>query len=1019
MAVTKLTSFNISYRKTGTSQGSWVRTTKSFDRSKGEYKLFRSWQEEAYSKLRTSGHWAVFAPMGAGKSVLIHALLHRKLLKNPKLRAIIAVPQTIIAHSFDEPVKLQTEDGKYDCSINHNFFDDPNSTIRGLINFLTSGYGHDVFDRIALCSHAALVQAFSKAPDVFHDLVIVLDEAHHSQFVEIEKIAREITNGLGATIRFALSKPKKNIQLGISTATFFRGDLFPIIPKAQFERHFDVVNYAFDRHLKENCNFSTFGYDFLLYKSAYIEATKDIFKKRINKTIVFIPPVNSRLSRQKHNDVIEIYKSIAQSSHPKWKDITSGPDCGLTLLKRGSKWIKVVNLVDIRNREAKKRLIKLAHDSQAGSSIDVVIALGMFKEGANWKWAEDVVVIGAKGSLQEHIQILGRLFRPAPSKEHVRVHHVLPFTLDCLKDGENSDVFNDYLKAVLLSMLFEDIFTPPNLMPNPEHNTSKRTEKSVNLLAEIPIDKRERVFRNTILECTRRNAQDFEFNQNKEKLRFEVKKIIEKNFLEEGVTQHLDVITEQMWKFIRGHAVKCARAIDLKDINIRLVEEDPANIILMYTARDCGYRTLQELREQYSLFINSADENKRRLLEMAKRGEPKPVQTHQLGKSFASYIYPTSGCYDPTFTATIKKIAPEWLVNTAEQNKLKLIKLAQTGAGRPSNRTQLGSAFQSYIRPSQTTYDPDFLKMITEVAPGWFADVSAENKKQLIEMAKRGEPIPHHKKHPLGAVFRNYIYGEDQTFKNKILEIAPDWITDSSTKIKNTLIKMAKDGNSAPSWKTKLGNALMRYTRSSYADYDLRFEKQIKSLAPHWFIDRVEENKKKLLLLAKRKGARPRRGKHPLGQIFASYINKSSECYDQKFKREVEKLVPEWFQSESELRKEELLKLAAKHKTRPSGRTAIGNALFRYTNPKKGQYDKEFTKKISKLAPGWFSDSVAERKAQLLQMAVRGENRPHSAKHALGGSLCHYTLPSQPSYDPVFHRKIKKLAPHWFKKGRQ
>ena len=140
----------------------------------------------------------------------------------------------------------------------------------------------------------------------------------------------------------------------------------------------------------------------------------------------------------KNEDVTKVYESIAQSKRPK---VVPQPD-GLTLVKRGSRWIKVVNLVDTELRDEKKKLIKKAHDAKRPDLIDVVIALGMFKEGANWQWAEEVVIIGAKNSLSEHIQTIGRLFRPAPGKRSIKVLQVLPYTFDCMDKEESLAVFS-------------------------------------------------------------------------------------------------------------------------------------------------------------------------------------------------------------------------------------------------------------------------------------------------------------------------------------------------------------------------------------------------------------------------------------------------------------------------------------------------------------------------------------------------------------------------------------------------
>ena len=223
MPVTRRSAFNVTYRPEG-----WVRTRKKFDKVKQGYMTFHSWQKEAYAQLKGTKHWALFAPMGSGKSVEIQALTHHKLSRSPNLRAVISVPQTIIGQSFEEPIGVLTADGKFDCSISHNFFDDHERSVDGLLAFLAGGSGKDISDRTALCSHSAIVLAFKKNPKSFRDVLIVIDETHHAQFVEMDELELMITNGLGALIHHTFKHPERNIHLGISTATFFRGDQYQL-----------------------------------------------------------------------------------------------------------------------------------------------------------------------------------------------------------------------------------------------------------------------------------------------------------------------------------------------------------------------------------------------------------------------------------------------------------------------------------------------------------------------------------------------------------------------------------------------------------------------------------------------------------------------------------------------------------------------------------------------------------------------------------------------------------------------
>ena len=116
-------------------------------------------------------------------------------------------------------------------------------------------------------------------------------------------------------------------------------------------------------------------------------------------------------------------------------------------------------------------------------------------------------------------------------------------------------------------------------------------------------------------------------------------------------------------------------------------------------------------------------------------------------------------------------------------------------------------------------------------------------KQQLIQLAKSKQPRPSSRKHPLGCSFNNYINTNSQTF-------------------------------------------------------DPFFTKQIKELAPHWFVPRstiANQKKQQLIQLAKSKQPRPNSRKHPLGCLFNSYINPTHGSYDPKFTKQIKELAPHWF----------------------------------------------------------------------------------------------------------------------------
>lgn len=311
-----------------------------------------------------------------------------------------------------------------------------------------------------------------------------------------------------------------------------------------------------------------------------------------------------------------------------------------------------------------------------------------------------------------------------------------------------------------------------------------------------------------------------------------------------------------------------------------------------------------EFYKEFTLKGSTSAENKRLLIEMAKRGEPRPNQRQcSLGVVLCNYIRKSGQSYDPDFDKLIRKLAPNWFEDKVAKNKQQLIEMAKKGESKPRCKHPLYVVFNSYICRVHTSYDPKFHRLIRKLAPHWFIDYSEianQKKQQIIEMAKKGEPRPHTTKHHLGAVFNSYIRKKhdcyDPKFDKLIRKLAPHWFVDTAAENKRKLIKMAKSGEPKPRYKHLLGNALKSYVQKSSDCYDPEFDKLIRKLAPCWFEDRVAKNKRQLIQMAKKGKPKPHR-KHPLGRKWLHYIAKSDNSYDPEFDKQIRKLAPHWFKA--------------------------------------------------------------------------------------------------------------------------
>ena len=178
--------------------------------------------------------------------------------------------------------------------------------------------------------------------------------------------------------------------------------------------------------------------------------------------------------------------------------------------------------------------------------------------------------------------------------------------------------------------------------------------------------------------------------------------------------------------------------------------------------------------------------------------------------------------------------------------------------------------------------------------------------------------------------------------------------------------------------------------------------------------------KRRLLEMARRGEQRPRQTKHPLGGALSRFVSQKSDTYDPIFDREIRIIAPHWFiprTKTSSQNKKTLLEMARRSEPRPRQRTQIGRSLSDYTSKKSKTHDPDFTRKIRRLAPPWFktrSELAEQKKRKLLGAARKGLPKPKQ-KTGLGHALYRYTSKKSKNHDPTFARQIKKLAPHWFK----
>jgi hypothetical protein len=171
------------------------------------------------------------------------------------------------------------------------------------------------------------------------------------------------------------------------------------------------------------------------------------------KTILHIPNVNSGEStKDKHNEVDFILDRVGSIER-------QDPDTGVIYVKRHSdgKVIKVADLVEDNPRD-RDRIVNYLRNISSVDDMDLIIALGMAKEGFDWPYCEHALTVGYRGSLTEIIQIIGRATRDSSNKVHAQFTNLI-----AQPDAQDDEVklsVNNMLKAITASLLMEQVLAP-------------------------------------------------------------------------------------------------------------------------------------------------------------------------------------------------------------------------------------------------------------------------------------------------------------------------------------------------------------------------------------------------------------------------------------------------------------------------------------------------------------------------------------------------------------------------------
>jgi superfamily II DNA or RNA helicase len=402
----------------------------------------RPMQERAYER-RGEQYLLIKSPPASGKSRALMFIALDKLHNQGLRQAIIVVPERAIGASFrDEPLRQFGFWADWTVAPKWNLCDAPGADNGGKVNSVAAFLDSD--DKVLVCTHATFRFAVDRfGVDAFDDRLIAVDEFHH--------VSANPDNKLGLHLGQFIARDQ--VHVVAMTGSYFRGDAEAVLIP-QDEAKFDTVTYTYYEQLNGYEYLKQLDIGYFFYAGSYVD---DILKvlDPVEKTIVHIPSVNAREStKDKIKEVEHIIEELGE-----WQGVD--PATGFQLVKTPEgRVLRIADLVD--DNPAKRDRVSAALKDPAQKNnrdhVDIIIALGMAKEGFDWIWCEHALTVGYRSSLTEIVQIIGRATRDAPGKTRARFTNLIAEP-DASEEAVTEAV-NDTLKAIAASLLMEQVLAP-------------------------------------------------------------------------------------------------------------------------------------------------------------------------------------------------------------------------------------------------------------------------------------------------------------------------------------------------------------------------------------------------------------------------------------------------------------------------------------------------------------------------------------------------------------------------------
>ena len=399
----------------------------------------REMQSRAFDA-RNAQYLLIKAPPASGKSRALMFIGLDKIVNQGVKKIVVAVPERSIGNSFKTTLLKP-----------NGFFADWFVTPR--YNLTTSGGGQKTAavseflgsnESVLVCTHATLRFAYEKlGAEAFAGCMVAIDEFHHT--------SADAESKLGELVRSLIANGKTHIVA--MTGSYFRGDAEAVLSPAD-EARFETVTYTYYEQLAAYVYLKKLGIGYHFYSESYITAIEDVLNLSM-KTIIHIPSVNSAESpKGKMEQVDDLLEFIADGDASRVKrDETSGY---YHVTRPDGTVLKIADLVD--DSPYRETVLASLRNVEKRDDLDMIIALGMAKEGFDWIWCEHVLTVGYRNSMTEVIQIIGRATRDAEGKSHAQFTNLVAFPIE--DQSVVAEAVNNMLKAISVSLIMEQVLAP-------------------------------------------------------------------------------------------------------------------------------------------------------------------------------------------------------------------------------------------------------------------------------------------------------------------------------------------------------------------------------------------------------------------------------------------------------------------------------------------------------------------------------------------------------------------------------